>query len=344
MSKKLAAKASLIQLPPAPAAKPATAAAAAAAPPAEHRPKTAPGTMAHFMVSHSAVAAEVDELRDRLRQFDGVVPIRALDARRVRASKWANRHADSFTEAAFTALRAEIAAAGTNVQPVKERPLPAPDAQGHTHELVYGHRRHRACLELGLPVQAAVEPMDDQALFEAMERENRGRKNLSAWEQGTMYRRALEDGLYASQRRLAEALGVDVALVSKSLALARLPQAVLDAFRSPLDVQFRWAQPLGEALQKDPEGLVSRARAVAAERGALTPAQILDRLVNPPAAKVLNRSTPVARAERIGHGTRTASLSVEPGGEVVVRFGRRTLDAARQQKLRDWLQDFLRED
>ena len=29
-------------------------------------------------------------------------------------------------------------------------------------------------------------------LFEAMERENRARRNLSAWEQGMMYRRALE--------------------------------------------------------------------------------------------------------------------------------------------------------
>jgi ParB family transcriptional regulator, chromosome partitioning protein len=342
MSKKLAAKASLIQLPPAPAAKAAV--TEAAAPPAEHRPKTAPGTMAHFMVSHSAVAAEVDELRDKLRQFDGAVPIRALDARSIRPSKWANRHADSFTEAAFIELKAEIAAAGTNVQPIKVRPLPTPDAQARAYELVYGHRRHRACLELGLPVQAAVEAMGDQALFEAMERENRGRKNLSAWEQGMMYRRALEDGLYPSQRRLAEALGVDVALVSKSLALARLPQAVLDAFRSPLDVQYRWAQPLSEALQKDPDGLVTRARAVAAQRAELSPAQVLDRLVQAPAAKALNRSTPVARAEKIGHGHRTASLSVEPGGEVIVRFGRRTLDAARQQKLRDWLQEFLRAD
>ena len=343
MSKKLAAKASLIQLPPAAPAKPAAPAEAAAGP-ADHRPKTAPGTMAHFMVSHSAVAAEVDELKERLRAYEGAVPIRAIDARLVRASKWANRHADSFSEAAFAELKAEIAAAGSNVQPIKVRPLPAPDAAGHAYELVFGHRRHRACLELGLPVQAAVEPMSDQALFEAMERENRSRKNLSAWEQGMMYRRALEDGLYPSQRRLAEALGVDVALVSKSLALARLPQAVLDAFRSPLDVQFRWAQPLSEALQKDPDGLVARARQIAAARGERSPADILEELVHPPAGKVLNRSTPVARAEKFGQGARTASLSVEPGGEVVVRFGRRTLDAARQQQLRDWLQGFLRDD
>ncbi|EFK95109.1 parB-like partition protein, partial [sediment metagenome] len=114
-------------------------------------------------------------------------------------------------------------------------------------------------MELGLPVQAMVVDMSDQQLFEAMERENRARKNLSAWEQGTMYRRALDEGLYPSQRRLAESLGVDVSLVSKSLSLARLPEAVVGAFASPLEIQFRWAQPLAEALQKDPDGVLARA-------------------------------------------------------------------------------------
>jgi hypothetical protein len=64
-----------------------------------------------------------------------------------------------------------------------------------------------------------------------MERENRGRKNLSAWEQGCMYRKALDEGLYPSLRKLAEAVKVDVSLVSKSLALARLPESVVAAFR-----------------------------------------------------------------------------------------------------------------
>lgn len=66
------------------------------------------------------------------------------------------------------------------------------------HEVEQG--RHRACLDLGLPVLVVVEDASDASLFEQMERENRGRKNLSAW-------------------RLAESLGVDVSLVSKSVTL-----------------------------------------------------------------------------------------------------------------------------
>lgn len=288
MSKKLLAKALLIQAPPAPSPSGAPAGDAADA-----RPKTAPGSMAHFMASQSSAVREAEELRERLKAFDGAAPVRMLDARQVRASRWANRHEASFSDEAFAELKAEIAAAGVNVQPVSVRPvLNGSTAGGPAYELVFGHRRHRACLELGLPLQAMVTEMGDRELFEAMERENRARKNLSAWEQGAMYKRALDEGLYPSQRKLSEALGVDVALVSKSLSLARLPEAVVAAFASPLDIQFRWAQPLSEALQKDPDGLIARARQARASQPAMTAAQVLALLVGGPAPAVLNRSTP----------------------------------------------------
>jgi ParB family chromosome partitioning protein len=174
-------------------------------------------------------------------------------------------------------------------------------------------------LELGLPLQAMVTEMTDQQLFESMERENRARKNLSAWEQGTMYRRALDEGLYPSQRRLAEALGVDVSLVSKSLTLARLPDAVVGAFASPLDIQFRWAQPLAEALQKDPEGVLARAAKVKQSPTAVSAAQVLAALVAGLGAPVLNRSTPT---EKVIHGTagRRAHFSRDARGQVMFKF------------------------
>lgn len=320
MSKKLAAKASLIQIPPVlPAAVPGR---------EGERVKTAPGSMAHFMASQSVAVKEADELRERLKSFEGARPVRALDARQVRPSRWANRHEHSYADAAFAELKAEIASAGTNVQPVSVRPLAAePEVlNGSTpagdpaYELVFGHRRHRACLELGLPLQAMVVELSDQALFEAMERENRARKNLCAWEQGMMYRRALDEGLYPSQRRLAEALGVDVALVSKSLALARLPTAVVEAFASPLEIQFRWAQPLSEALQKDPDAVIARATRLRGRERPLAAAQVLAILTGAAGEGVLNRSTPAG--PRVIHGAagRKATLSRDAQGRTLLRF------------------------
>lgn len=325
MSKKLAAKASLIQLPPVPLSSPAE---TDNAPSAESRAKTAPGSMAHFMATQSAAVKEADELRERLKVFDGAMPVRPLDPQTVRPSRWANRHEDSFADAAFAELKADIASAGTNVQPVSVRRIGSGQSEvlngstgqdGAAYELVFGHRRHRACLELGLPLQAMIVEIGDRELFEAMERENRARKNLSAWEQGVMYRRALDEGLYPSQRRLAESLGVDVSLVSKSLSLARLPEVVIKAFSSPLDIQFRWAQPLAEALQKDPEGLIARAGHAAKANRELTAVQVLDLLTGQARAEVLNRSTPSHRVIQ-GAAGRQALMSRDGRGRVVIKF------------------------
>lgn len=329
MSKKLAAKASLIQLPPA-------APAETFREGGEARAKTAPGTMAHFMASQSAAVKEAEDLREKLRAFEGATPTVLLDAARVRPSKWANRHASSYADAAFAELKQEIAQAGGNVQPVSVRRLPAGGA--HTHELVFGHRRHRACLELGLPVLAMVVEADDRALFEAMERENRAHKNLSAWEQGTMYKRALDEGLYPSQRKLAEALGVDVSLVSKSLSLARLPEAVVAAFASPLEIQFRWAQPLADALQRDPEAVLARAgRLQQGER--LPGARVLAALLGQGGA--LNGSTP--RREVIeGPAGQQAVLTRDAQGRVTLAFAPGALDAGAEARLAEFARTLLK--
>jgi ParB family chromosome partitioning protein len=107
-----------------------------------------------------------------------------------------------------------------------------------------GHRRHQACLELGLPVFAVIEALDDQSLFVEMDRENRQRKDLRPYEIGLMYAKALDDGLFPSAKKLAEAVGIDLSQLGKALSLARLPQDVLGAFQSPLDLQYRWASEL----------------------------------------------------------------------------------------------------
>lgn len=310
------------------------------------RARTAPGTMMGFLTAQSSAIHEAEQLKERVKELEAAAPLRQLDPAAIKPSKWANRHEASFATAEFQTLKAEIAAAGGNVQPIKVRPVPvlngstaAPD--GH-FELIFGHRRHRACLDLGIPVLAAVEEASDVSLFEQMERENRGRKNLSAWEQGTMYRKALDEGLYASLRRLSEGLGVDVSLVSKGVTLARLPDAVVAAFASPLEIQFRWAAPLAEAVQKDPEGTLARARVISAE-GQMPPnaAGVFAALVAAPGNGVLNGSTPTV-LEIFKVGKKAATLASDSKGRAVVRFETGALPDARRKALARLIEEFLK--
>jgi ParB family chromosome partitioning protein len=315
-----------------------------AAPAEPSKAKTAPGTMMGFLTAQSGAVQEAEALRARVKSLEQEAPLRKIDPSMIRPSKWANRHEASFLTAEFQELKAEIAAAGGNVQPIKVRPVQV--LNGSTppgepsFELIFGHRRHRACAELEIPVLAAIEEASDVSLFEQMERENRGRKNLSAWEQGTMYRKALDEGLYSSLRRLAEGVGVDVSLVSKSVSLARLPEAVVAAFQSPLDIQFRWAAPLAEAMQKDPDGTLARARAIADARNGLSAATILSKLVgqtNPTPARAAPQTLTVSRAGKVA-----ATLTADTKGRAVVRFEAGALPESRRKALMKVIEDFLK--
>jgi ParB family chromosome partitioning protein len=223
------------------------------------KPKTAIGAMAQFTDRQSAAIQEAARLKDQLKEFEGSLPAKRLDPQSVVRSRWANRHERSFADAEFEALKSDILAQGGNVQPIKVRPLVGGEGR---YEVIFGHRRHQACLELGLPVLALIEELDDASLFIEMDRENRQRKDLRPYEVGLMYAKALDQGLFPSARKLAEAVGIDLSQLGKSLALARLPSDVLNAFPSPLDVQYRWVSDLVGALQKDPEKVLASAKAL----------------------------------------------------------------------------------
>jgi ParB family transcriptional regulator, chromosome partitioning protein len=263
MSKKLSVKdrAMLAMQTPSPAiAGPATADAVAPV-----RTKTGPGAFVAHLARESEVFSENQVLKSELKIWSDAAPAKKLDPAQVVPSKWANRHDDSFANAEFQALKADVDSAGGNVQAIKVRPVPGSDPQ--RYEIVFGHRRHRACLELDLPVLAVIESINEQALFVEMDRENRQRADLRPYEQGEMYRRALDEGLYGSLRKLAEAIGVQAPNVSVAVKIARLPADVLDAFPSRLDIQYRWAGPLADALEKDPDVVLKKAKAITVRKG-----------------------------------------------------------------------------
>jgi len=240
--------------------------------------KTGPGQMLQFRGQMLAVEGELGKLRDRLREHDGAAPTRKLDPQTIVPSRWANRHPDSFSTAEFARLKQDIELAGGNVQPISVRVLA--DQPGR-YEIVFGHRRHRACSELGIPVLATIDTtaVSDHELFSAMDRENRERADLSPYEQGTMYRRALDEKLYPSNRRLAEALGVSHTWVANVLLVADLPAPVVECFRSPLEIQHRHAKTIAAALETDRKGVLRRAEKLRAQERPKAAAVVVSALV-----------------------------------------------------------------
>ena len=316
----------------------------AVAPSAVNRPpRTAIGGMAAFMQAESVANKRLEELEKEHAPFVGADPVKQLDPRSIRRSRWANRHQTAFSMREFAELKDDIRNAGGNVQAIKVRPVDSKtlsDAEKGAepaieYEVVFGHRRHAACLELGLPVSAVIQPMTDRELFGEMDRENRQREDLSAYEQGVMYLNALESGLFESMRKLAEAVGVDHGLVSKAVGVAQLPDVVVQAFDSPVEIQYRWAKPLNEALQRDPDGLMERARRVRHSGATVTAATIYAALIGEPseAASSSSASEIVGRAGRV-------SVSKDRKGRLLLKFDRPvspTLQAEVEKALRSIL-------
>lgn len=280
--------------------------------------KTAPGQMLEFRSQLMAKDEELARLRDKLSAHDGSLPTRQIDPSLISVSTWANRHADAFRTPEFERLKADISQAGGNVQPIKVRPLPGTSAA--KFELVFGHRRHRACAELGLPVLAMVDDtiVSDMELFALMDRENREREDLSPYEQGAAYKRALDAGLYPSRRRLAEALGVSHTWVSNVLMVAELPTAILECFRSPLEVQHRHAKSIAEAMEKDSRSVMRRAEKVRAGASRMNASEVVAALVKAePKAAATKKQPLIVRDRPVGVWSRDEEgrlkIEIHPG-------------------------------
>ena len=219
----------------------------------DRRPSTGVGVMIHGIEKARRHEKELLELKERLHNLDGATQVIKIDPLKITHSPFANRLKFEYETKDFLALKEEILNAGGNIQPIKVRP------KGVGYEIVYGHRRHRACLELGIPVLSMVEEMLDEALWVEMDRENRNRKSLSQYEQGLSYKKAIESGLFSSQRHLSKKIGVPQPHIAWCIRIADLPEEIISAFSSPTEIIRRMIVPLENALILDRKKVINTA-------------------------------------------------------------------------------------
>jgi ParB family transcriptional regulator, chromosome partitioning protein len=301
----------------------------------KERPRTGVGAFSASLAMGRQIEEENDKLKHQLLQYEDAVLVEMLDPKLIKPSRFANRHELSFVSQDFAALKNEIASAGRNIQAIKVRR--GPEEEGaQTYEIIFGHRRHRACLELGIQVAAIIEDLNDTQLFTQMDRENRARADLSPWEQGVMYSRALEEGLFPSQAKLSKDLGVSTALVSRAVDLARLPEEVVAAFPSPLELQFRWAADLKKKLATDSSSVLDAAR----EMAKLNPRPAASVVL----AALLGKSTtalPSPRQIKVA-GKAVGTLGRSKNGDLELRIGKGAIKKGFDDKLAEFIERQLR--
>jgi ParB family chromosome partitioning protein len=246
-----------------------------------------------------------------------------LDTATIRESGAPNRDASSYADAAFEELKTSIRLAGKNISAIKVRRVKRVRSRGIAHvlyEVVYGHRRLRACQELGLKVLAVIDDdMDDRTAFLERVSENTGRSEFTPLELGKICIHALETKLFATQKQLAIALGRDAGDISKAIALAKLPPAVVAAFDCPGDLQYRHAKPLRDAVARDLDAVLVAAEELAQEIGPKVVSTVLARLTRDATAPIgpSNSAQPIPL---VWQETNFGALEIGAGGHVTIRI------------------------
>jgi ParB family transcriptional regulator, chromosome partitioning protein len=244
----------------------------------------------------------------------GMVVLR-LDPKKIRSSEFANRLEAGLKDddAEFRLLKEDIRTQG-QLDPIRVRP--APSGSGFEYEIIYGHRRHAACLALdreidgGFRIQALLDAasVDPKRLALQMHAENDVREDLSPYEYGRMYKSWLDAKLFATQGQLAAAVGRDDSPVSMYVQVAELPTPVLAAFADPREISLRWAPHLMKALKDDREHVLAIARTVAG--------------LNPrPSAPETLRLLTAARGEKRDSASREEAVKIK--GRIAFRVARR---------------------
>lgn len=221
---------------------------------------------------------EMSALRDRIADLEktGNGQGLMLDPKDVQLSPLANRIENAYLTAEFKELKEDIARTGGNVQAIC-----VVKRDNGKYMLIFGHRRLRACRDLGLKVKAleVTELVDDETLFLLMHSENMSRVNPSAYEQGLWFANVLERGIYPSARALAEKAGISHAWVNKAIMTAKLPDEVVKCFVSPIDITSKAAEKITEALEKDRDGVLLRALYLAERTDQLSPEKVVQHLL-----------------------------------------------------------------
>jgi ParB family chromosome partitioning protein len=271
----------------------------------------------------------------------------ALDPKLIRSTEFRNRdpHALLVHDQDFVELTRAIQRHGQHT-PIRVRPVS--DGSAYEYEIVFGHRRHAACLVLdassshGFKVLASIDAdcADAKNLVLKMYLENAARLDLSAYETGRMFQQWLDESLFSNQESIAAAIGKSKQLVGKYLAIAGLPDYVLKAFRDPRGISLRWGADLRRQLEADGPALHERAVELATRKVPPAPEEVFAELISGPKIKKLARRK---HSEIIKDGKKVLfRFTAKHPGHYDIRLGKH-LDAQAYKELQHELKGFVLE-
>lgn len=168
--------------------------------------------------------------------------------------------------------------------------------RGERYEVVAGTRRLGSVLDIlnrdpTRLLKAIVIDLSDKEAWDLAEKENANRRDLTPLQRARAWSYAISTIHSGRQDLFAESIGEDPSVVSRTLALLKIPQEVMGALRNAEGVSVHFAAQLVPVLQD--QDRANAIRATAANllnlRGPMTGPDLLDALLSTP-TEVANRA------------------------------------------------------
>lgn len=118
------------------------------------------------------------------------------------------------------------------------------------YELIVGTRRHWAINWLNehhypdIDLIAIIEDLDDENAFRLADVENRERKDISDLERGRNYKFGVDAYYNGVQSQMADRVRLSKSMLARYIGLTEIPQGIISAFSSPMDLQVRHGDKL----------------------------------------------------------------------------------------------------
>ncbi|NML90888.1 ParB/RepB/Spo0J family partition protein [Sphingobium sp. TB-6] len=253
-------------------------------------------TLAHEPAAKAPADEEqLSRLDERLAHFadKGAGSRGAISVQPDECSVWDGNPRDQpgLTADSCRSLIDSIASEGGNRIPVLVRLNPP--GSDRPYQLLVGSRRRFAVDWLNhngrpeLRLAALVVDLSDEEAFRLADIENRERADISELDRARSYQHAVDRFYGGVQSRMAEALNLSNSQLSRLLALAQLPEEVVNAFATKDELRVRYSELLTPLLRRhDQRGrMIAEAQLIGEQQQTL--AREGDRMISP--ATVLAR-------------------------------------------------------
>jgi ParB family chromosome partitioning protein len=97
------------------------------------------------------------------------------------------------------------------------------------YEVIFGNRRHIACLRLGIPFLVIRKDISNvQDAIASQDAENKLRNDVSNYSNAILYKKLLSDNIFKTEKELAEKLRIAPATLSELMAYSKIPEDIVN--------------------------------------------------------------------------------------------------------------------